>query len=50
MSNIPEPQDLDAAWFTARLREAGHADAEVASVSVGQYESAVDDVFADYTV
>lgn len=33
MTDIPQPQDLDAVWFTERLREAGHADAEVTSVS-----------------
>ncbi len=32
MSAIPGPEELDAAWFTERLREAGHADAQVVSV------------------
>lgn len=32
MTNIPGPEDLDAAWFTDRLREAGHGDAEVVGV------------------
>lgn len=32
MSAIPGPEQLDAAWFTERLREAGHADAQVVSV------------------
>lgn len=32
MSHIPSPGDLDAQWFTERLREAGHRQAAVASV------------------
>lgn len=36
MSVIPGPEDLDAAWFTERLQEAGHADAQVVSVDSRQ--------------
>lgn len=32
MSRIRTPEELDAAWFTDRLREAGHEAAEVAAV------------------
>lgn len=32
MSRIPTPEELDAAWFTERLREAGHEAAEVSAV------------------
>ncbi len=33
MTRIPTPSDLDAAWFTKRLREAGHDDADVVGVA-----------------
>ena len=32
MSSIPTPDELDAAWFTERLREAGHEEAVVTAV------------------
>ncbi|HEY5645187.1 MAG TPA: phosphotransferase [Pseudomonadales bacterium] len=32
MTNIPRPEELDAAWFTAALRKAGHQRAEVVGV------------------
>lgn len=33
MTGIPTPSELDASWFTARLEEAGHKDADVTEVS-----------------
>ena len=33
MSSIPTPDELDAAWFTERLQEAGHEDAVVTAVT-----------------
>jgi hypothetical protein len=32
LSSIPTPDELDAAWFTERLREAGHEDAVATAV------------------
>jgi hypothetical protein len=32
VAHIPRPDDIDAAWLTERLREAGHAAAEVTAV------------------
>jgi hypothetical protein len=32
LSQIPSPEDLDAQWFTERLREAGHQNAAVRTV------------------
>ncbi len=36
MTGIPTPQELDAAWFTERLREAGHERAQVERVAATQ--------------